>query len=182
MLPTTLPTLVPSIPQEELQLPSLQQLDLKRKRKTNVGGLPSLGSLGGRRANKTKGKGLIKSGELGGSISKLVRSENAREKDKRAAGREQQQYPAKGELEELLQIVKTIEEECLLDPEKDKEEDKEQDAFFKCMDTITQVLDETRELIEQRRRILETSGKCCNNSALRLYSQLARLVLFLFVS
>ena len=153
MLPTSLPTVLPSVPQDEFQLPSLKNFDTERKRKVQVQGLPTLGSLGGRTSKG--GKNTAKTGkgdDISSGLSRLIGNDGTDKKAVSKAG-----Y-SKGILDDLLTVVKTIEEECLLDPEKDKQLDRDLDPFFKCKDVIMQVVEETRELIEQRRRILEAKG------------------------
>lgn len=156
MLPTSLPGVLPALPQDELQLPSLRNIDTKRKRKTNKQTLPTLGSLGGRNAKskRNSGKGTGRGEDISDGISKLIGGDRSASSKKTVS----QAAYNKGSLEELLEVVKTIEEECLLDPEKDKEAEKDLDPFFKCKNAITHVVEETRDLIEQRRRILETKG------------------------
>ncbi|CDI73764.1 hypothetical protein, conserved [Eimeria praecox] len=176
VLPTGLPSIIPSVPQEDLQLPSLQQLDLSRKRKTNVGGLPSLGPAGGYRGNK-KEKGIRgKQHTFGNNLLWHSRrdSTSSRHDNKTttaaaagtaaattggAAGTTTTACTGKGGLQELLQIVQTIERECLIGADKERETEEEKDPFYKCMDVILQVLDETKELIEQRKQILQTEGR-----------------------
>lgn len=157
MLPTSLPGILPAVPQDEFQLPTLRNIDTKRKRKTNKQGLPTLGSLGGRNAKgrRNSGKGTSRGEDISSGLNRLIGGDGSAS-NKRPVS---QAAYNKGSLEELLEVVKTIEEECLLDPEKDKESEKDLDPFFKCKNAITHVVEETRDLIEQRRRILETKGK-----------------------
>lgn len=155
MLPTSLPGVLPSIPQDEFQLPSLRDIDPKRKRKTNKQVLPTLGSLGGRNAKGDRGgrKGNGKGDDLTAGITKLI-GVSGDVSDKKQATKAAY---SKGSLEELILVAKTIEEECLVNPE-NKDSEKDMDPFFKCKSVIVHVVEETRDLIEQRRRILETKG------------------------
>lgn len=156
MLPTTLPGVLPSIPQNEIQLPSLRDIDPKRKRKTNKQVLPTLGSSGGKNAKTSRGaqKGNGRSDDFTAGISKLI-GINGDASDKKQASKAAY---SKGSLEELIAVAKTIEEECLVNPD-DKDSEKDLDPFFKCKSVIVRVVEETRDLIEQRRRILETKGR-----------------------
>ncbi|CDJ41963.1 hypothetical protein, conserved [Eimeria tenella] len=144
MLPRSLPGVFPSLPQEELQLPSLQNFDPKRKRKTHVESLPSLGSLGARGLRSKSSKALgspSKSGgpaeELRGGLARWLGapgapgSSSSSSREKGAGPR-----PPRGSLEELLEVVKTIEEECLLDPERERAAEKEQDPFFREIEAV----------------------------------------------
>lgn len=154
MLPTSLPGILPAVPEDEFQLPSLRNIDTKRKRKTTKQQLPSLG---GRNAREkpNNGKSFSSREDLSSGISKLIGKEGSLS-DKKATS---QSVHNKGSLAELLEVVKTIEEECLLDREKEKQTEDDLDPFFKCKNAILHVVEETRELVEQRRRILETRGK-----------------------
>ncbi|KAL8450057.1 hypothetical protein Emag_003404 [Eimeria magna] len=159
LLPTALPSILPAVPEDEFQLPSLRNIDPKRKRKTKKQRLPSLGFAGDRDANGRKRKGKRGSSsredDLSAGISRLIGLEGA-PLDKKG-GVSQSAYN-KGSLDELIEVCKTIEEECLVDPEKEAESEKGQDPFFRCKNAILHVLEETRDLIEHRRRILETRG------------------------
>ncbi|KAL8439741.1 hypothetical protein Efla_002643 [Eimeria flavescens] len=162
LLPATLPGILPAVPEDEFQLPSLKDIDPKRKRKANKQRLPTLGlsrerANGGGRRRSGGGPGAPSAvrGERG--FSRLVRLEGSSASASEKKGVSQQAFN-KGSLEELLEVVKIIEEECLLDPEKEAEGEKGLDPFFKAKNAIMHVVEETRELIEQRRRILETRG------------------------
>ncbi|KAL8275136.1 hypothetical protein Esti_001015 [Eimeria stiedai] len=160
LLPSALPNILPAVPEDEFQLPSLRSIYPKSKRKTKKQRLPSLGIAGERDANGRKRKGKrgssSKDDDLSAGISRLIGLEGA-SPDKKGEAVSQLAYK-KGSLEELLEVCKTIEEECLLDPEKEAESEKGQDRFFRCKNAILHVLEETRDLIGQRRRILETRG------------------------
>ncbi|CDJ63361.1 hypothetical protein, conserved [Eimeria necatrix] len=148
MLPRALPGVFPSLPQEELQLPSLQNFDAKRKRKTHVEGLPSLGSLGARGLRSKSSKALGSSpSRAGGPAEELGRGGLARwlgapgapgSSSSSSSSREKgaRPRPPRGSLEELLEVVKTIEEECLLDPERERAAEKEQDPFFREIEAV----------------------------------------------
>ncbi|KAL8436106.1 hypothetical protein ACSSS7_001963 [Eimeria intestinalis] len=160
LLPSTLPSILPVVPEDEFQLPALRSIDPKRKRKAKKQRLPSLAFAGDRDANgrkrKSKHGSSSREDDLPGAISRLIGLDGA-PLTKKGSVVSQSAYN-KGSLDELIEVCKTIEEECLLDPEKEAESEKGQDPFFRCKNAIIHVLEETRDLIEQRRRILETRG------------------------
>lgn len=155
VIPTSLPAILPSVPESEFRLPPLPQIDTKKKRKVNSKFLPTLGA---RRATnrttvKKKPTGLGVAYENFASTLKKQGSAAGKNKDTKV-----EDGHRRGELVDLIAMIKVIEEECLAECDDATQDQVDQDPFIKCRNTIKGILEDTRSLVEERRQILESKG------------------------
>lgn len=158
VIPSSLPTILPSVPEGEFRLPPLPQIDTKKKRKVNSKHLPTLGSRRATSRTTVQKKPTALGVAYENFTLSLKKQGSAAEKDKDAKGDSSKK---RGGLVDLIAMIKVIEEECLAECDEAKQDQVDQDPFIKCKNTIEGILEDTRTLVEERRQILETRGTYC---------------------